>query len=111
MRCLRNSGRCLLYRVEVSARASRDLRAIAAFIQASSGQQAMVWFHGLELAMRSLEEMPLRGPLLAEYPTYRQLLYGTRPHVYRIIYTVEEGRQLVSIAHVRHGARERPALS
>jgi toxin ParE1/3/4 len=34
----------------------------------------------------------------------RQLLYGHKPHVYRILYTIEG--DTVSIVHVRHGRRQ-----
>jgi mRNA-degrading endonuclease RelE of RelBE toxin-antitoxin system len=36
----------------------------------------------------------------------RQLLYGRRPHVYRIIYEIDEGNRIVSVLHIRHGARD-----
>ena len=35
----------------------------------------------------------------------RNLLYGKKPHVYRVIYEVDEGRQTVWVLTVRHGAR------
>jgi mRNA-degrading endonuclease RelE of RelBE toxin-antitoxin system len=35
----------------------------------------------------------------------RHLLYGKKPHVYRVIYEVDEGRQAVLVLTIRHGAR------
>ena len=35
----------------------------------------------------------------------RNLLYGKKPHVYRVIYEVDEGRQAVLVLTIRHGAR------
>ena len=34
------------------------------------------------------------------------LLYGKKPHVYRVIYQIDEQRQLVTVLAIRHGARE-----
>jgi toxin ParE1/3/4 len=36
----------------------------------------------------------------------RHLLYGKKPHVYRVIYDIDEQRQLVTVLTIRHGARE-----
>jgi len=33
----------------------------------------------------------------------RKLLYGKRPHVYRILFTIEN--ETVTILHIRHGRR------
>lgn len=35
----------------------------------------------------------------------RHLLYGHKPHIYRVIYRVLEKRKEIVILHVRHGAR------
>ncbi|MFY9841639.1 MAG: hypothetical protein WA718_19220 [Terriglobales bacterium] len=37
----------------------------------------------------------------------RHLLYGNRPHVYRVIYEVDERRQALSVLTIRHGARQK----
>jgi toxin ParE1/3/4 len=37
----------------------------------------------------------------------RHLLYGKKPHVYRVIYQVDERRQAVWVLTVRHGARRK----
>ena len=37
----------------------------------------------------------------------RQLLYGKEPHVYRVIYEVDEGRQAVLVLTLRHGVRRK----
>jgi plasmid stabilization system protein ParE len=36
----------------------------------------------------------------------RHLLYGNRPHVYRVIYRVIEKQKRVEVLHIRHGARQ-----
>jgi mRNA-degrading endonuclease RelE of RelBE toxin-antitoxin system len=35
------------------------------------------------------------------------LLYGHKPHIYRIIYRVVERHKRVDVVHIRHGARRR----
>jgi mRNA-degrading endonuclease RelE of RelBE toxin-antitoxin system len=37
----------------------------------------------------------------------REPAYGRRPRAYRIIYAIDEQDQIVSILHIRHGARDR----
>ncbi len=69
------------------------------------------WHEELLQAIASLEEYPLRCPLVPEAEDasgkVRQLLCGTKRHAYRIIFEVEDHQ--VTILQVRHGARQRPA--
>jgi toxin ParE1/3/4 len=55
----------------------------------------------------SLDQYPARGATIPEGRHLWQLLYGGRPHVYRIIYAIDERRRVVSVVHIRHGARDR----
>jgi len=95
----------MAFRVELTDRAYRDLAAIYEYIQANSSGQAFRWFNGLESAILSLEKHPKRGTVTREDSRLRQLLYGNKPHVYRIIYSIRERSRLVSVLHIRHGAR------
>ena len=36
----------------------------------------------------------------------RQLLYGNKPYVYRVIYRVLEKPRQVDVLHIRHAARQ-----
>jgi plasmid stabilization system protein ParE len=101
------SAQNLTYHVEILPRAGRDLRQIYAYIHAESAHQAQDWFNGLETAIASLNRHPARGPLIPEDGRLRHLLYGKRPHVYRIIYAIDQRRRVVSVIHIRHGARDR----
>ena len=100
----------MAYRVEITARAKRDLSSIRAYIHAEITPQAAVWLAGLEEAILSLEELPKRGTAL-KGTSYRQLLYGSVPHTYRILYRVDERARSVFVMHVRHGARGGSGLS
>ena len=59
----------------------------------------------------TLAEHPERCPIIPEAKRLRRqlrhLLYGTKPHIYRVIYQVEETERRVIILHIRHGARRR----
>jgi mRNA-degrading endonuclease RelE of RelBE toxin-antitoxin system len=39
--------------------------------------------------------------------SWRHLLYGKKPHVYRVLYEVDEERQAVWVLTIRHGARRK----
>ncbi len=95
----------MAFRVELTARAQRDLAAIYEYIHAGSTKQAFLWFNGLEDAILSLENRPERGRMTRENSRLRQLLYGTKPHTYRIIYSIQRRSQVVLVVHIRHGAR------
>ena len=36
----------------------------------------------------------------------RHLLYGGKPHVYRVIFRIMEKQKQVEVLHIRHGARQ-----
>ena len=96
----------MAYRVELTARAGRDLRRIYKEIKAEDSGQALAWFNGIEAVILSLDEHPGRGAMIPEDRDLRQVLYGERPHIYRIIYAIDELGQIVRVLHIRHGARQ-----
>jgi len=95
----------LVWRVDLTERAERDLRQLFETINAKDTAQAAAWFVGLERAILSLDEHPARDPGIPEDVTLRHLLYGRRRNVYRIIYAMDEPAQVVTVLHIRHGAR------
>ena len=96
----------MAFRVELTARAGRDLRLIYHHIYADSSVQASTWFNGLEATVYSLGEYPNRGAITPESKKLRHLLYGNKPHIYRIIYSVDYRAKKVRVLHIRHGARD-----
>ena len=94
------------YRVELTRRASRDLWHIFQHIRAEDSVQSFAWFNGLEAMVHSLDEHPGRGAITPESKKLRHLLYGNKPHIYRIIYRVKERTKKVQVLHIRHGARD-----
>jgi plasmid stabilization system protein ParE len=94
------------YRVKIMPRAERDFSAIYDWIGAHSSDAALNWYRGFRDAIRTLQNNPNRCPLAPEDRTVRQLLYGSKPHVYRVIYRILERQKQVDVLHIRHGARQ-----
>jgi mRNA-degrading endonuclease RelE of RelBE toxin-antitoxin system len=99
---LKNSAAGMAYHVRISERALRDLEYIYASIQASSSEQSAVWLANNRCFQpRNLSE---RGSVTTESKAHRQILHGEKPHIYRIIYSVDKPRETVYVVHIRHGA-------
>ena len=101
----------MTYRVEVTRRAERDLELLYLEKNAADSLAARNWFNGLEHAVLSLAEYPARCPKAPESARMkrflRHLMYGKKPHVYRVIFEIDEQRGMVRVLTVRHGARRR----
>lgn len=97
----------MAYLVNITSRAERDLAYLYAEINAEHSEAALAWYTGLKEAILSLEVSPNRCPVTPESSHLRHLLYGNKPHIYRVIYRVAEKDKRVDILHVRHGARRR----
>ena len=94
------------YRVDLTDEALENIRAIYAIIKAGQVPAAAAWYRGLRAMIFSLDMKPQRGRITAESPSLRQLLYGNKPHIYRIIYSIDSEKRAVRIVHIRHGARQ-----
>ena len=95
----------MAYLVKLMPRAKCDLRLLFAYLHASESNAAFRWYQRLQREILSLGENPNRCPAAPESRHLRHLLFGRRPHVYRIIYRVLEERNQVHVLHIRHGAR------
>jgi toxin ParE1/3/4 len=96
------------FRVELTARANEDLDEIFEWlIEQQAGEAGLRWFLRLEEACESLSRLPRRCGIAPEDAEFlfevRQLLYGNKPHLYRIMFTIEDDK--VIILHIRHGRR------
>ena len=96
----------MAYRVDLTERAARNLRRLYRTIDAHDSVQARIWFNGLEKAILSLHEHPARGAVVPEEDSLRHLLYGRGRDRYRIIYSIDERNRVVTVLHIRHGARD-----
>jgi toxin ParE1/3/4 len=101
----------MIYRVELANRAVRDLEILYLEKNAAESQAAARWYNGLEKAVYALEKYPYCCPAAPESRrirrTLRHSLYGKKPHVYRIIYEIDERRHIVWVLTIRHAARRK----
>ncbi|MGD0201354.1 MAG: type II toxin-antitoxin system RelE/ParE family toxin [Bryobacteraceae bacterium] len=95
----------MAYLANITSRAERDLARLYEDINAEHSGAALRWYNALKDAILSLEERPNRCPVTPEKHQLRHLLYGHKPHVYRVIYRVLERQKQVEVLHIRHGAR------
>jgi plasmid stabilization system protein ParE len=99
----------MTFRVETTPAAERDADVILEWLLSEgAGETGWRWFAALQDAIASLVEFPARCPLAPENSAFpfevRHLLYGRKPHVYRILFTVQD--QTVYVLHIRHGRRQ-----
>jgi plasmid stabilization system protein ParE len=97
----------MAYLVNITLRAERDLELLYEEINVAESEAARKWYEGLKRQILTLESFPNRCPVTPEKKTVRHLLFGRKPHVYRVIYRVVERRRVVEVLHIRHGARDK----
>jgi toxin ParE1/3/4 len=101
----------MTYLVEFAPRAVRDLEILYVEKSAAESRAAARWYNDLEQAVYALASHPHRCPFAPETRRakrkLRHLLYGKKPHIYRVIYEVDEMRQAVWVLTIRHGARRK----
>jgi len=100
----------MAFRIEVSARAQRDLDRIHASITRQAPYHGAARFDRFAQSILSLSEYPERCAVEQTLSTpareVRKLLFGRRKSVYRIYFTITG--DVVQVLHVRHGARREP---
>jgi toxin ParE1/3/4 len=101
----------MTYRVDLTDRAVRDLEILYLEKDAAESRAAARWFNQLEAAVYGLERHPYRCPAAPESRTIKgklwHLLYGKKPHVYRVIFEIDERQRTVRVLTIRHGARRK----
>jgi len=97
----------MAYLVRIASRAERDLASLYQEVNAADSMAAQRWYGGLKQAILSLAVRPNRCPVTRENRKLRHLLYGLKPHIYRVIYRVNERQKHVDVLHIRHGARRK----
>jgi plasmid stabilization system protein ParE len=100
----------MAYRVSLSALAEADADAAFQRIRKAVPTRAEKWLKGLFATILSLDEMPVRCPLIPEAAelgfSARQLLYGKGRGVYRIIFHIQEEEQQVRVLRIWHSSRD-----
>jgi plasmid stabilization system protein ParE len=97
----------MTYLVRITSRAERDLTHLFDEINAKDSDPALKWYRGLKAAILSLEEKPNRCPVIRKKGDLRHLLYGHKPHIYRVIFCVLGRQKIVEVLHIRYGARRK----
>lgn len=97
----------MVYRVNITPRAERDLEELYHAIAAGHSGAALTWYRGFKRAILSLEEYPNRCPVAPESARLRHLLFGRKPHSYRAIFRILEKQPEVEVLHIRHRARQK----
>ena len=100
----------MVFRVETTAEAELDSISILDWLMAQqAGEAGLRWFLALDDAIASLSAFPERWALAPENERspfeIRQIVYGRKPHLYRILFTIRG--DVVYVLHVRHGRRKR----
>jgi plasmid stabilization system protein ParE len=95
--------------IDIFPRAMADIRAAVAWRERQSVSSAARLHSGLLGAIRTLGNNPESCPLADETADLgldlRELLYGRRRGVYRILFTIEG--QTVNVLRIRHAAQDR----
>ena len=105
----------MTYRVELADRAARDLELLYLEKNAVESQAAARWYNRLDEAVSALGRFPNRCPVAPESRKMkrqlRQLLFGKKPHVYRVIFEIDEQQETVWVLTIRHAARQKVKAS
>jgi plasmid stabilization system protein ParE len=105
----------MTYRVELADRAVRDLELLFLEKNAADSPAAARWFNRLEQAVCALGKYPSRCSVAPESRKTKRrlfhLLYGKKPHVYRVIYEIDDPRRTVWVLTIRHAARRQARKS
>ena len=95
------------FRVEITPSALADIEAVFAWIAAKAPRAANRWKEGVFASIQSLDTMPMAHGLSPEAAflrrQIRQMFYGKRGGVYRILYEVVGDK--ATVIGIRHGSR------
>ena len=98
----------MTYHVIIQPQAEAEIEAAYLGKRDNAPQAAARGFAGIGKAINALDQFPARCPLAPENEHFteeiRQLLYGPRNDVYRILFTIQG--DTVHVLHVRHGAQQ-----
>src|ERR1700681_3139535 len=102
----------MVYRVRLTPRAAGDADAIYRRVTAEAPFAGHRWYRKLIGTLQSLDTFPERGQIVEKLSRsehlVRRILFGRKPNVYRIYYSIEG--ETVRILHIRHGARREPGI-
>ena len=81
------------FQVIITPSAKADIFEINTWLLENYRDFAESWLWGISLAVSSLSKFPERCPTSPESKAFdivvRQLLYGKKPHIYRILFSIQ----------------------
>jgi plasmid stabilization system protein ParE len=84
----------MAYRVNLTDRVLRELDDIHAEINVVGSAGAARWFSRMEDTIQLLASSPRMGKPAREASGVREIIYGKKPHLYRILYEVDEKHKI-----------------
>ena len=91
------------FQVIITPSAKADIFEINTWLLENHSDSAESWLWGISEAVTSLSKFPERCPVSPESDAFdvivRQLIYGKKPHTYRILFSVQDEK--VYILRVR----------
>lgn len=104
----------MAFRVKFTQSAREDAIGILDWLtEQQAGKHGLRWFQGLKKAIASLNAMPQRCALVKSDSRVtsgvRQLFYGKKPHVFRILFRIVD--DTVLILHIRRGKQSTAKLN
>ena len=97
----------MTYRVKLQRLAASDLQAYFEYVARFSQPDALRWLDRFHAALHTLNERPDRCSWARENGTVdvelRELLFGKRPNVFRVIFTIDA--EIVRVLRIRRGQR------
>jgi plasmid stabilization system protein ParE len=100
----------MAYRVRFTRRARRDYLQLYNSINAAESVPAQQWLRRMDETIALLAVTPRMGAATYEDRTVRQVIYGNKPHFYRILYDIDDADQRVDILSIWHGKRLPPTF-
>ena len=100
----------MAFRIDFDERAIAEILEILDWISDRSPDRAEKWYQGLVDEINTLVTFPLRCPVSPDEKAFgepvRELLYGKRPSIYRILFTMRE--DVVVVLTIKHASRDLP---
>jgi plasmid stabilization system protein ParE len=98
----------MAYQVRFTSVAKRDLNHLWLSINAPESPAAVRWFLKLEQSIALLATSPRMGPVTHEDPHVLHLIYGNKPHHYRVLYEIDDAQKRILVLSIWHGKRLPP---
>lgn len=99
----------MTFRVELSEEALADAEQLYGWVTEAAPFRGLLWFNRMMAAIDSRSTFPQRCAYATENNRFtfdvRQLLFGRKSNVYRVVFTVEG--DVVSVLRIR-GPRQKP---